>query len=114
MLVALGLDNKTATTVSRVYLSSALTLKETYETEYLSACKALVAASDNRGHSSKELRAELLIVSITRYSQALSKWMEEVIQKAKASVLKQRKHPVHRMVSPCHRPCRHSYELPHR
>lgn len=102
-LVGLGLDAKTAATVSKVYLSSAFSLKGTYETEYINACKALLVASDNRGYSSKELRARLLTVSITRYSQALSKWMEEITQKAKASVIKQgRKSTAQHKVSPYH------------
>ena len=108
-LVALGLDNKTAVTVSKVYLSSALTLKETYEAEYINACEALLAASDNHGYSSKDLRTKLLTVSAARYSQALSKWMEEIIRKAEASVLKKnRKLTPQREVSLCHCPHRHS------
>jgi len=114
-LIALGLDNKTAATVSKVYLSSALTLKETYETEYVNACEALFAASDNRGYSSKELRAKLLTVSVTRYCQALSKWMEEVIQRAKASVLKKSgKRTLQPKVSSCHCSRRHSFKLSRR
>lgn len=105
-LVALGLDNETAATVSKIYLSSALTLKQTYESEYISACEALLATSDNRGYSSKELRAKLLTVSAARYSQALSKWMEDVVQKAGASVLKRSKKPTpQRKVRPRHCLC---------
>lgn len=89
-LITLGLDDKAAATVSKVYLSSALTLKETCEREYNDACKALLIASDSRGYSSKELRARLLTASVTRYSQALSDWVQEITQKAKASVLKKR------------------------
>jgi len=87
-LVALGLDDKTAAKVSKVYLSSALTLKGMLETEYTNACNALLAASDNRGYSSKELRVKLLTVSITRYMQALSKCLDESIEKAEASLLR--------------------------
>lgn len=102
-LVALGLDDKTAASISKVYLSSALTLKGTYEREYSDACKALLIASDSRGYSSKELRAKLLAVSVTRYSQALSKWMEEAIRKAEASILKKRrKYDAKYKVSACH------------
>lgn len=85
-LVALGLDEKTTAKVSRVYLSSALTLRGMLETEYLNACNALLAVSDSRGYSSKELRAKLLTVSITRYMQALSKCLDETIEKAEASL----------------------------
>lgn len=85
-LVALGLDDKTAATVSKVYLSAALSLKETCETEYIRACNAFIATSDNRGYSSKELRSKLLTVTVTRYMQALSKWVEEATQKAQASL----------------------------
>jgi len=91
ILVALGLDGEAAGTVSKVYLSAALALKEKWEAEYVNACHALVAASDDRGYSSKELRAKLLTVSVTRYSTALSTWMKEVIQKAEASVLKKKR-----------------------
>lgn len=85
-LAVLGLDNKTVTTVSKVYLSSALALKGAFETEYIKACEALLVTSDNRGYSSEELRAKLLTVSVTRYTQALSKWTEEIIRKTQASV----------------------------
>jgi len=90
-LVALGLDSKTAAKVSRVYLSSALTLKETYETEYARACNAFIATSDNLGYSSKELRSKLLAVAVMRYMQALSKWMEDAIEKAEASLRRNKK-----------------------
>lgn len=86
-LIALGLDDKAAAKVSNVYLSSALTLKGMLETEYINACNALLAASDNRGYSSKELRVKLLTVSITRYMQALSKCLDESIEKAEAFLL---------------------------
>ena len=85
-LVALGLDDKTAATVSKVYLSAARSLKETCETEYIRACSAFIATSDIRGHSSKQLRSKLLTVTIARYTQALSKWAEEAVQKAEASL----------------------------
>jgi len=107
-LVALGLDNEAAGSVSKVYLSAALALKDKWETEYLSACHALVAAGDDRGYSSEELRAKLLAVSVTRYSKALSTWMEGVIQKAEASVLKKRrKSNSQHKVGPCYSPCQH-------
>lgn len=92
-LVALGLDDKTAATVSKVYLSAANSLKETCETEYIRACDAFVATSDNRGHSSKQLRSKLLTATIARYTQALSKWMDEAVRKAEASVLGRNKKP---------------------
>ena len=66
-LVALGLDNKTAATVSKVYHSAALSLKETCETEYVRACHALMATSDDRGYCSKELRSKLLAATVRRY-----------------------------------------------
>lgn len=90
-LVALGLDSKTAATVSKVYLSSALSLKETYETEYSRACDAFITTSDNLGYSSKELRSKLLTVAIARYMQALSKWMEDAIEKAETSLRKNKR-----------------------
>lgn len=98
-LVALGLDSKNAATISQAYLSVALTLRDKWETEYIKACNALVVASDNRGYSSKELRAKLLTVTVARCGQAISKWMEEVIQKAEASVLKRSRQciPLHRV-----------------
>lgn len=86
-LVALGLDNKTVATLSKVYFSSALTLKATCEAEYIRACTALLAASDERGYSSKELRSRLLTVAITRYSQTLSKWEKEARERAEVSLL---------------------------
>lgn len=90
-LLALGLDNKTASTVSKIYHSAALTLKEACEKEYNNACNALVATSDNRGYSSKELRSKLLTVAIARYTQAVSKWKEEATGKAEASLSKRNK-----------------------
>lgn len=107
-LVALGLDSEAARTVSRVYLSAALALKEKWETEYINACHALVAAGDDCGYSSKELRIKLLTVSVTRYSKALSTWKGEVIHKAETSVLKKRgKYTSQHKVSPCHPPRQH-------
>jgi hypothetical protein len=90
-LIALGLDDKTAATVSKVYLSAAHSLKTTCEIEYTSACSALIAASDDRGYSSKELRSKLLTVMITRYTRALSEWMEEATQKAEKSLRRKKK-----------------------
>jgi len=90
-LVALGLDKKSAEALSKVHFSSALTLKATCEAEYISACTALLAASDERGYSSKELRSKLLTVAITRYLQALSKWENEARQRAEASLLQRGK-----------------------
>ena len=114
-LVTLGLDDKAARTVSKVYLSAALALKERCETEYVNACHALVAAGDDRGYSSKELRAKLLTASITRYSKALSTWVEEVIQKAKKSVLKKGgKHINQYEVSSCYPPHEHLSKFPRR
>lgn len=81
-LVALGLDERIATTVSKVYLSAAHSLKGVCETEYICACKALITASDERGYSSKQLRSKLLTVITARYTQALSKLVEEAAQKA--------------------------------
>jgi len=92
-LVALGLDNKTAARVSKVYTSSALSLKETCETEYIRACNAFMVTSDDRGYSSKELRSKLLTVLTTRYMQALSKCLNETVEKAKASLLRRNKKP---------------------
>lgn len=97
-LVALGLDSEAAETISKVYLSAAFTLKEKWEAEYIGACYALLVASDDRGYSSKELRAKLLAVSITRYGQALSEWMKEVTQKAEASVLRRRRSTIQHKV----------------
>ena len=88
-LLALGLDHRTAAALSKVYLSSALTLKATCEAEYIRACAALLAASDDRGYSSKELRSKLLTVAITRYMQALSKWADEATGRAEATLLQQ-------------------------
>ena len=114
-LVTLGLDHKTATSVSKVYLSSALNLGETFEREYNDACRALLIASDNRGYSSKELRAKLLTVLITQYSQALSKLMEEVTQKTKASLLKERtKCSAQHKVSALPYLSRFLFKLPHK
>ena len=89
-LVALGVDDKTAATVSKVYVSAARSLKETFETEYVRACNVFVSTSDDRGHSSEELRSKLLTVAITRYTQALSKWLEGTIEKAEASLLRRK------------------------
>lgn len=90
-LVALGLDEKTAANLSKVYISSALSLKRTYETEYDRACNAFISTSDNRGYNSKELRSRLLTVINARYTQALSKWMEEAIREASTSLLRRKK-----------------------
>lgn len=90
-LVALGLDSKTAATVSKVYISTALSLKETFETEYIRACGVFVSTSDDHGHSSKELRSKLLTVATTRYMQALSRWIGGTIEKAEASLLRRGK-----------------------
>ena len=87
-LVALGIDTKPASSVSKFYLSAALTLKEKYEAEYLRACSAFIATSDNRGYSSEGLRSKLLTVAVARYTEALSRWAEAAIEKAKASLLK--------------------------
>ena len=87
-LLALGMDNKTVSTASKIYHSAALALKEAWEKEYNLACNAIIAASDDRGYSSKELRSKLLAVSIARYTQAVSKWREDTIDKAKASLFK--------------------------
>lgn len=92
-LVALGLDNKTAATVANVYLSAALSLKETCETEYIRASGALVTTSDDRGYSSKELRSKLLAATVARYIQALSKWMEDAVEKAESSLLRRNEKP---------------------
>ena len=89
-LVALGLDENIASTVSKVYLSAAHTLKGVYETEYIRACGALVTTNDDRGHSSKQLRSKLLILTIARYTQALSKLVEEAAKKAEV-FLRERK-----------------------
>ena len=91
-LVALGLDDKAAVMISKAYLSAANTLKGTCETEYIRACNAFVATSDDRGHSSKELRSKLLIITIARYTETLSKWVEAA-QKAEASFLGRKKKP---------------------
>ena len=85
-LIALGLDDKTVATVSKVYLSAALSLKEKCETEYIRACNALMSTSDNRGYSSKELRSKLLTATVARYIQALSKWKEDAVEKAENSL----------------------------
>ena len=85
-LVALGLDENTASTVSKVYLSAAHTLKGACETEYIRACKALIITTDERGYSNKQLRSKLLTATIARYTQALSKWAEEAAHKAEASI----------------------------
>ena len=90
-LVALGVDDKTAATVSKVYVSAALSLKETFETEYVRACNVFMSTSDDRGHSSEELRSKLLTVAVTRYTQALSKWLEGTIEKAEASILRRKR-----------------------
>ena len=90
-LVALGLDGKTATIVSRVYLSVAHTLKETCETNFIHASNALIATRDDRGYCSKKLRSKLLTVIIARYTQTLSKWTEEATQRAEASLLRGKK-----------------------
>ena len=90
-LVGLGLDDKTAATVSKVYISAALSLKETFETEYTHACTVFMSTSDDRGHSSKDLRSKLLTVAVTRYMQALSKWVDDAIKKAEASLHRRNK-----------------------
>lgn len=90
-LVSLGMDNQTASTASNIYHAAALALKEACGREYTHACSAIIATSDNRGHSSKELRSKLLTVAIARYTQAVSKWREETIDKAKASLLRRNK-----------------------
>lgn len=87
-LVALGIDNELANNASKFYLSAALTLKEKYEAEYLRACSAFIATSDNRGYSSGELRSKLLTVAITRYKEALSRWGEAAVEKANVSLRK--------------------------
>ena len=92
-LIALGLDTKTAATVSNVYISSALNLKETLEAEYVRACNAFVSTSDIRGHSSKELRSKLLTAVTTRYTQALSQWMQETIERTKTSLRRKKSAP---------------------
>ncbi|KAF9648505.1 hypothetical protein BDM02DRAFT_3129015 [Thelephora ganbajun] len=86
-LVALGLDSKTAASLSKVYISAAFNLKEVCEAEYICACNAIVFTSEDRGHSSKELRSKLLTVAVARYMQVLSKWGEEATSRAKASLL---------------------------
>lgn len=85
-LVALGLDTKTAAAVSSVYISTAFSLKETFEGEYVRACNVFVSTGDNCGHSSKELRSKLLTVAIARYRQALSQWVQGTIERAKESL----------------------------
>ena len=90
-LVALGLDDETAATVSKIYHSAALTLKKACETEYTHACSAIIVTSDDRGHNSRELRSKLLTVAIARYRQAVSKWREETIGKAEASLLRRKR-----------------------
>lgn len=90
-LLDLGMDNKTALKASKIYHSAALTLKEACEREYTHACSAIIATSDDRGHSSKDLRSKLLTVAIARYTQAVWKWKEETINKAKASLLRRNK-----------------------
>lgn len=85
-LVALGLDAETAATVSNVYISTALSLKDRCEAEYVRACSVFVSTSDNRGHSSKDLRSKLLTVVTTRYTQALSQWMQGTIERTKSSL----------------------------
>jgi len=92
-LIALGLDDITAAKVSEVYISSAISLKETCETEYVRACNAFMVTSDDRGYSSKELRSKLLTVLVTRYMQALSKCLDESVEKAKAFLLRKNKKP---------------------
>ena len=89
-LTALGLDDKTAGMISKAYLSAANTLKETCEREYIRACNAFVATSDDRGYSSKELRSKLLNMTIVRYTQTLSKWVEAA-QKAEVSLTRKQK-----------------------
>jgi len=86
-LVALGLGDKTAASLSKVYTSAALNLKEVCETEYTHACSAIMATSEARGHSSKELRSKLLTVAVARYMQALSRWTEEATGRAEANLL---------------------------
>ena len=90
-LVALGLDEKSAGSLSKVYISSALTLKRTYETEYDRACNAFISTSDSRGYNSKELRSRLLTVINGWYTQALSKWVEEAIREANSYLLGRKK-----------------------
>ena len=90
-LVGLGLDDRTAATVSKVYISAAISLKQTFETEYTHACNVFMSTSDDLGHSSKDLRSKLLTVAVTRYMQALSKWVEDAIKKAEASLHRRNK-----------------------
>lgn len=85
------MDNKTASTASKIYYSAALTLKEACEREYNHACSVIIATSDDLGYSSKQLRAKLLTAVVARYTQAVSKWREETIGKAEASLLKRNK-----------------------
>ena len=86
-LVALGLDTKTAATLSNVYTTAALNLKEVCETEYTRACDAIMATGEYRGHSSKEISSKLLTVAVARYTQALSNWAEEAAERVKACLL---------------------------
>ena len=85
-LVALGLDTKTAATVSSVYISIALSLKETFEAEYVRVCNVFMSTGDYCGRNGKEFRSKLLAVTIARYTEALSQWMQESIERTKASL----------------------------
>ncbi|KAF9786150.1 hypothetical protein BJ322DRAFT_1020252 [Thelephora terrestris] len=93
-LLALGVDNRTASTASNLYHSAALTLMAAWEKEYNHACSAIIAASDDRGYSSKELRSKLLTAVITLCTQAVAKLREETIGKAEASLLRRNKKTV--------------------
>lgn len=86
-LLALGLRGNTAEALSKVYISAALDLKAVCEAEYVRVCNAIMATSEDRGHSSKELRSKLLTVAVARYMQALSKWTEDATGRAEASLL---------------------------
>jgi len=94
-LTALGLNNKTAEVISRLYSSAALVLKEKYEAEYIGACNSIVATSESHGYSSKELRFKLLKVLTTRYTQEISKQMEEAFRMVGARFPKGYKNRAH-------------------
>ena len=89
-LLALGLDNETTSTVSKIYRSAALNLGEACEREYNRACSAIIATTGDRG-SNRELMSKLLTVAIIRYNQAVSKCREEAIGKAEMSLLRKNK-----------------------
>ena len=84
-LLRLGLDARTAETVSAAYFRGANSLKCKFEFEYVSTCRALDATAISHEFG-KELQPRLQAVLVSKYRNAVSALVARATEKAKLHV----------------------------